>query len=335
MRINELLIESEQLDEISLAGIGKGIGAAASAIGRGVGNIKGAWQGAKDAYTQARDRVAPIAQRNVARGGQAKPEQAAEPGTVQTPQSYGGAGEIAAPNLLARAQQGTTQDPALQGQQPPAQPNASNPPPAVSTPTAQPAAAPAPASPEAQKADQQSKIGVGQINKIIPTLRTRDLQSVKKNVDATIAKKATQPKPDKPLGYNQDTGAPITDKATWDAQEKANAQGQTLAQTQGQTAPAQDATQQQAQSGTPASAQGQEPPAAEQPAQQPNLQVQQGGKAPAGRPQGGGRQAGGLSQTPNAVKKRDARAAQKDWQNMATGTNEGVEFYSNFLGKII
>lgn len=37
--------------------------------------------------------------------------------------------------------------------------------------------------------DQQSKIGVGQINKIIPTLRMRDLQSVKKNVDAAIAAK--------------------------------------------------------------------------------------------------------------------------------------------------
>ena len=231
MRINELLIESEQLDEISLAGIGKGIGAAAGAIGRGVGNIKGAWQGAVDAYTQNRDRVAPIAQRNVARGGQAKPEQAAAPGTVQTPQSYGGAGEIAAPNLLARAQQGTTQDPALQGQQPPAQSNTANAQPAVSTPTAQPAAAPAADASNAQ-ADQQAKIGVAQINKIIPSLRSRDLQSVKKNVDATIAKKSKQPAGQEQsaaqgqagkFGFNTQTGKPYASAEEAKKGEAANA----------------------------------------------------------------------------------------------------------------
>ena len=36
-------------------------------------------------------------------------------------------------------------------------------------------------------ADQQSTIGVKQINKIIPTLRKRDLLSVKKNIDNTLA----------------------------------------------------------------------------------------------------------------------------------------------------
>ena len=34
-----------------------------------------------------------------------------------------------------------------------------------------------------------STVNVGQINKVIPTLRTRDLQSIKRTVDATIAKK--------------------------------------------------------------------------------------------------------------------------------------------------
>lgn len=38
-------------------------------------------------------------------------------------------------------------------------------------------------------AEKQSKVGVGQINKIIPTLRTRDLMSLKKNLDAVIASK--------------------------------------------------------------------------------------------------------------------------------------------------
>ena len=52
----------------------------------------------------------------------------------------------------------------------------------TAVPTAAPTAAPA-ASPEAAAT---SKIGVRQINKIIPTLRKRDLLSVKKNVDNTL-----------------------------------------------------------------------------------------------------------------------------------------------------
>jgi hypothetical protein len=38
---------------------------------------------------------------------------------------------------------------------------------------------------------QQSKVGVRQINKLIPTLRKRDLLSVKKNVDNTLAGKSS------------------------------------------------------------------------------------------------------------------------------------------------
>ena len=34
-----------------------------------------------------------------------------------------------------------------------------------------------------QAADKQAKVGVGQINKIIPSLRTRDLDSIKKQID--------------------------------------------------------------------------------------------------------------------------------------------------------
>ena len=66
--------------------------------------------------------------------------------------------------------------------------------------TAAPAGGEPPATPAA---DQASKVGVGQINKIIPTLRTRDLTSVKKTVDATIAKKA---KP-APAAGTADSGA--------------------------------------------------------------------------------------------------------------------------------
>ena len=41
MRINELIVESQQIDEISLAGIGKGIGKAANVAGKAVGGAVG------------------------------------------------------------------------------------------------------------------------------------------------------------------------------------------------------------------------------------------------------------------------------------------------------
>ena len=68
----------------------------------------------------------------------------------------------------------------------------------TTTPAAAPASAPAqpgaepPATPAAEK---QSKIGVGQINKIVPTLRVRDLKSVQKNVDATLQKRGQAKQP--------------------------------------------------------------------------------------------------------------------------------------------
>lgn len=71
-----------------------------------------------------------------------------------------------------------------------------------------PAGATAPATPGAEppatpQADKQSKIGVGQINKIVPTLRVRDLKSVQKNVDTTLAKRS-QPK--QPTAESKYTG---------------------------------------------------------------------------------------------------------------------------------
>ena len=47
-------------------------------------------------------------------------------------------------------------------------------------------------------ADKQSKIGVGQINKIIPSLRKRDLLSVKKNVDNEVTKRGGAKAPEAP-----------------------------------------------------------------------------------------------------------------------------------------
>ncbi len=56
-------------------------------------------------------------------------------------------------------------------------------------------AAPGAEPPATPAVQQQSKVGVGQINKIVPTLRVRDLKSVQKTVDATLAKRGQTAQP--------------------------------------------------------------------------------------------------------------------------------------------
>jgi hypothetical protein len=193
MRINELILEQQQLDELSLKGLGTGLGKAVGAVAGGaVQGAKNVWSGAKQGYQAAQQAMAPDGAdtSSAASGGWGTPTPTTPAPTTNTtaPANTGGPGEVASNNLLARAQQGTTQDPAAQTATttpPETEPAATTPPPAPTTPastTTEPPVDP--------KVDQQSKIGVGQINKIIPTLRTRDLNSVKKNVDATLAKKA-------------------------------------------------------------------------------------------------------------------------------------------------
>ena len=183
MRINELILEQQQLDELSLKGLGTGLGKAVGAVAGGaVQGAKNVWSGAKQGYQAAQQAMAPDGAdtSSAASGGWGTPTPTTPAPTTNTPApaptNTGGPGEVASNNLLARAQQGTTQDPAAQ---------TATTPPAPTTPA--PTTTEPPVDP---KVDQQSKIGVGQINKIIPTLRTRDLNSVKKNVDATLAKKA-------------------------------------------------------------------------------------------------------------------------------------------------
>jgi hypothetical protein len=80
MRINELIVENQQIDELSLAGA---LGSAAKGAANIVGGAKGAWAGAKDVYNQQSGRVANVTQRNVQRaGGYKKP--AAGPATQST-----------------------------------------------------------------------------------------------------------------------------------------------------------------------------------------------------------------------------------------------------------
>jgi hypothetical protein len=54
MRINELIVENQQIDEISLAGVGKGVGNIIRGTSSAVQGAKGAWQGAKDAWAQGK-----------------------------------------------------------------------------------------------------------------------------------------------------------------------------------------------------------------------------------------------------------------------------------------
>jgi hypothetical protein len=171
MRINELLVESQQLDEGPFT---QAIGKVGGKIAKGVANIgKDLKTGFKAGYSGEQppaDAAAPAA----------APTQAApvkKPGLLQK------IGK-AATNYAQGYRQDTGQAPAAASTTAPAA--ATTAPPAAAT-TPPPAADAAPAADPA--AEKQSKIGVGQINKIIPTLRTRDLMSLQANLEKTIASK--------------------------------------------------------------------------------------------------------------------------------------------------
>jgi hypothetical protein len=169
MRINELLVESQQLDEGPFT---QAIGKVGGKIAKGVANIgKDLKTGFKAGYSGEQppaDAAAPAAAPT-----QAAPAAAAAP-TQAAP--------VKKPGLLQKIGKAATDY--AQGYQQGAE--------------APVAAAPAAASTNAPAVDpaveKQSKIGVGQINKIIPTLRTRDLMSLQANLEKTIAsKKKTAP----------------------------------------------------------------------------------------------------------------------------------------------
>jgi hypothetical protein len=176
MRINELLVESQQLDEGPFT---QAIGKVGGKIAKGVANIgKDLKTGFKAGYS-----------------GEQPPADAAAAPTQAAPVKKAGGG------FIDQFKKGFAQG---RGEPAATAAPAAEPAPAATTNTAPPAAAtaaePAPAAPAAEpapvanpKADAQSKVGVGQINKIIPTLRTRDLMSLKKNLDAVIATKQKTP----------------------------------------------------------------------------------------------------------------------------------------------
>jgi hypothetical protein len=183
MKINELLVENEQLDELNLRGLGSGVGKAIGGVAGGVvQGAKNVWSGMKQGYNDAQAALSPDNGTGTPQPQTTPPPPNAQATSGAAPAQTGGPGEVATKDILSRAIQGTAQDPANQTQAAPA--------PAPTTPAQGTAPAPAQGAAAPAATDQQSKVGVGQINKIIPTLRTRDLSSVKKTVDATLAKKA-------------------------------------------------------------------------------------------------------------------------------------------------
>jgi hypothetical protein len=161
MRINELILEQQQqLDELNLKGLGQGLGKAIGGVAGGaVQGVKNVWSGMKQGYQSGQDALkpdgTPAAPSAPSTGGApAAPTSTGTAPTGNAPVSNAGTApnEIGGNNLLARAQQGTTQDPnapkqpAPQGEQPPAQGQE-----APAAPTAQEPAAPAGAAPAAQE----------------------------------------------------------------------------------------------------------------------------------------------------------------------------------------
>jgi hypothetical protein len=169
MKISQLIVEhNNQLDEgpmwDKVKQGAKAVGNAAPGIMRSVGDVAGATAGAVAApiggFVGGLRRGYDVAtgKANSTYGGPNKG--AAQPG-AQDAQAAAPAGQVAQPGTAAPAGQ-------------------------VAQPGGQ----------VAQTAQQEkaAKVGVGQINKIIPTLRSRDLQSIKKNLDTVISKKVKSEK---------------------------------------------------------------------------------------------------------------------------------------------
>lgn len=198
MKISQILENQaqEQLDEIDWSKVGnvaktigrgvtgavRGVGDVAGAVAGGVGAVGGGLVGGINRGWNNEKYQGPNSVTN------APQQRSQDPSTTNIPQDQQVPAQQNAPAATQANQtptQATTQASNQQAQTPAQQ--------APTTATQAPAQAqqPATAAPSQQtaQADKQSKIGVGQINKIIPTLRARDLQSLKKNLDTAIAQK--------------------------------------------------------------------------------------------------------------------------------------------------
>jgi hypothetical protein len=187
MRINELLVESQQLDE---GPFGQAVGKAVGGVAKGIGAVAGGIAGIPGAVKKGFKAGKAAVQGDPAADTTAAP---ADPAATTTAPTQAAPVQKAAPAATSGVKQGLTKAfaaPAATTSAPAATTSAA--PAADATPAPAADATPA-ANPEAEKA---AKIGVGQINKIIPTLRTRDLMSLQANLEKTIAsKKKAAPAP--------------------------------------------------------------------------------------------------------------------------------------------
>ena len=218
MRINELLIESQPLDEGPFT---QAIGKVGGKIAKGVANVgKDLKTGFKAGYSgeqpAARDPNVPMNPKtgkplteperkaHQDAGGQFDGE-TGDPlplGTKATNPDYNPA-KKAGGGFIDQFKQGFAQGRGEPTAKASATPAASTTAPAAST-VAAPAADPA--------AEKAAKIGVGQINKIIPTLRTRDLMSLQANLEKAIASKKkapTAPAAEQPVAAPAATPTPV------------------------------------------------------------------------------------------------------------------------------
>jgi hypothetical protein len=81
MRINDLIVESNNLDEISLAGVGKGIAKGLGGIARGAGMVSGLGAGMKRAYSQGKATSASAVSNRQRTGTQQAPASVVAPAT--------------------------------------------------------------------------------------------------------------------------------------------------------------------------------------------------------------------------------------------------------------
>jgi hypothetical protein len=204
-----------------------------------------------------------------------------------------------------------------------------------------PAQGGAPATAPTAAQAQQSKVGVSQINKILPTLRARDLASIKKTLDATLAKKQKAPAPGAGAMSqmaNNLTGTPAPSAPP--ANTMANAPVS-------KTNTAKPGNPNAAPTGLPPGVNPEKANAAQQAAGLPPLYKQTanggweetdqakgtrvGNQAPT-KTRTGGKVAGQVSNSPSAVRQRAARQAKQATSKVMA---EGVGYHSKFFGKMI
>lgn len=271
MKLKEFIVESEQqqLDELTAADVGRGVGKVAGGIGAVAGGVKGAWQAAKKGFEKGRATVAgevPAAQA-------AAPEPAATAADANATGPKGTAKAVSQSGAGAAAMQKTAQAMDNKSQQ---QKN--------------------------QTAYAQVKGMIGQLDK---RGQQNILQLLQKSIQQTPAKPAAKPAAGGAAAGAGAFGQMAQSLAGGGQQQPAKPNTMANAPVS-KTNTASPSNPNVAPAATPATTAAPATEPAATPAATPATTA-----APAGRKQGGGKVPGQLSQTPAAVKKRQARAANK------------------------